>query len=249
MQHIKISAEAVAPDFRKVKVVILEQTHRGIAFGRGAEFKAKNGVRLYSSSGPQVCLTGAAPTVYMQGSSRHRDNDALLFTTAQFALFKEAVIEFNAAYAVPMVAPKHIKIAGTPIGPDFSTVAVEVLEQTDFCANFGTSDAKGLGAAEFISGRIRLASDADDYVSLKKFIPKRHAAKRLMGTFYFLSMKNQMFGTKTTVTVEVWAELQKAVKAYNAFYANPTPAGAKKPAKAAAPKAAPARQACTEVVG
>jgi hypothetical protein len=244
MKHIKFQA---TPTFNGVDVVILEQA--GLS-----TYRATNNVTLMSDCCPRQYLRADnTGTVCLRGRITYRDNEVINFSTAQYAAFKAAVEEFNKVNAVKMVAPKHIQIKATPT---FTGVDVEILSQTCYTSQFGTADAKGLGAAEFIHGNIRLASCKDDKVGLKSFIPKRHHGKSLIGTFYVLRSGLQATYTrKATVTTAVFAELRAAVEAYNAKYAVPTLPGGTKPKKVAAPvvkataPVAPKTDACTIIVG
>ena len=113
-KHIKFAATPVAPDFQKVKVTILEQTHRGAGFGSGfsyegsRKFRASNGVELRSYLFPED--NSSDNKVAMRGTSVGCDNRVLTFSAAFYKKFKEAVEEYNrvnapAAPVVPKLAP------------------------------------------------------------------------------------------------------------------------------------------------
>ena len=104
MKHIKFQALPVGPDFQKVKVTILEQTHRGYGFGWGCNYFAHNGFAISSIDFPD---TGGGK-VFMRGSNAYRDNNSFTIDVATYAKFKAAVEEYNRVFAAPAkpVAPK-----------------------------------------------------------------------------------------------------------------------------------------------
>lgn len=261
-KHIKVQATPVGPDFQTVNVQILEQTHRGRDFGKYSSTFTHAGYTLESSSCPQV---HGPNFCFMQGSSTYDNNRVLNMPVATFTKFKAAVEAYNKEFAGPAktVAPKHIKLEALPIGPDFQNVRVKIIAQTNDKDTFGISDAKGNYHNAFVTtkSKIRLASCDDDAVGMKKFLPKSCAGKGMIGTFYCL--RNKIYaGTAAataTVTAAEFAELKKAVEAYNDFFKDYTAPGVAKPApkKVAAPKKAPAAKAyalpkaepCAVIVG
>lgn len=93
MRHIKFKAVPVAPDFQKVEVTILEQTHHNYDFIR---FRAKNGFTLDSAAFPEVRVS--EDKVFLQGHLTSHHNDVLTMYTAFYQKFKAAVEEYNEFY-------------------------------------------------------------------------------------------------------------------------------------------------------
>lgn len=108
MKHLKIRGELMAPDYRKVKVTVLQQTHFGEYFGDktlnynyrrcpGNSF-VHNDIRLFSWIGagklhPDKAM-GAKISICLSHSPPKRQ---LVFTLPieYWASFKEAVIAYN----------------------------------------------------------------------------------------------------------------------------------------------------------
>lgn len=104
MQHIKFQAMPVAPTFQTVKVTILEQTHRGSAFGNYGSF-TYGGFTLKSVDEP--ALGWSSSECFVRGIRTYNDGKTIEMPVATYAKFKAAVEAFNRTFvAKPVAKPK-----------------------------------------------------------------------------------------------------------------------------------------------
>lgn len=98
MKHIKVKAEVVAPDFQKVKVTILEQTHRGTAFGPSPyRHPTDKNYGIHSACYPEVQDWGRM--LAMRGSYSDRDYNTLLIPIEHWPKIKETIEAYNTEFA------------------------------------------------------------------------------------------------------------------------------------------------------
>jgi len=221
MKHIKYTATPVGPKFDQVEVVIVEQSRVREEFGKYGlgchEFKASNGLALYSANSPQIMNKA---TIRVWGSDPTKNGNKLIFTTSEYNKFREAVEEYNEFFKdKPKIKkPQVLRIHAEAIGPDFKNVSVEVVEQNCFEGQFGNRFlCEKIG--DFVHGKVRLCSSVggSGVKFEESFVPTEHRNKGLIGTFYVANneTKKDKDKLKTTVTVEVWQEILAAVEAYN----------------------------------
>lgn len=221
MKHIKFSVEPIGPDFQSVKVVILEQTHTVREFGRNGEISyTHKGYTLSSVSYPEDDYR--SNRCFVRGKNYEFDNNAIILSVASYQKFKAAVEAYNEEfkYVTPMVKKKverkHLKVSGTPIGPAFQTVEVKILEQTHFGREFGDRYIDH-SSSDFCSpaSQVRLVSYGGNSICCLNFVPKELRG-RVTRSLYVEGARVK--GSIITVSTAEWAEIIKAVEAYNKHF-------------------------------
>jgi len=218
-KSIKLSVKPIGPDFQTVEVGIVEQSHRGVDFGlRGYEF-THGGVCLRSEG--SLALYGA--TLFVRGTRRDLDHRTVSMPVDTYAKIKAAVEAYNALFSFE---PHHIKISGTPVGPDFQFVDVQVLEQTHRNKSF-TEDARAFKAS---NGFVLKSGSYPDY-----YYPD--------SAIYLRGEEVCNDNRIVRVPAATFKLLKDAVEEYNKVYSAPK--------KCAAPAKAPAApvEACAVVIG
>lgn len=211
-KHIKYKAEAVAPDFTRIKVQILEQTHRGSEFGeKGSTEFYHAGISLGSIGNPAAGVT----LFYVRGSVSAADNNVMEMSVAAYQNFKKIVEAYNEYFKEePKKERRHIKVSAKP-SDDLTTVEVTILEQTHFGNGFGnvsTVPTVGRDYA-FIHEGIRIYSLPGD--------PPKFRADYLPAArdYNSVSLKGRAEHSNTfTVPIEKWPKVRGAIEAYNEFY-------------------------------
>jgi len=195
-KSIKLSVKPIGPDFQTVEIGIVEQSHRGAEFGTcGEEFK-HDGFTL-SSQGALALYGGL---LYVRGTRRDLDHRTIAVPVATYVKIKAAVEAYNAFFSFD---PRHIKISGTPVGPDFQFVDVQVLEQTHIRKDFSEN------ANYFVaSNGFKLLSDTSP-----AFYSIGHNELYLRGT------DNRSDNNVMRVPAATFKKLADAVKEYNEVYA------------------------------
>lgn len=203
-KHIKFKATPVAPDFQKVKVQIMEQTHRNNDFGIGGigNFTYSD-YTLNSARYPAPCGAGGA---YVRGNSISCDDRAIELPVAEYAKFKAAVEAYNKEFGKDK---RHIKVEATP-SEDFSVVEISVLEQSHFGEEFGNKNSLVLNNSLFYHGDIILGSYNAVGMSKDTYDKKLRVFLRSSGE------KNDST-SKVDVPIEKWPAVRAAIEAYNAF--------------------------------
>ena len=94
-KHIKVQA-AILPNFDQVLVRVLEQTHKGAAFGKtDNRFVASNGIVLASNNRPARDKDDAN-VVWLQGAQVAKNNKSIAISAARWKKVAAAIQEYNA---------------------------------------------------------------------------------------------------------------------------------------------------------
>lgn len=150
-KHLKISGEPAGPDFMKVKVTVLEQSHFGDEFGiAGTGSKYSHGFvhgGLYlGSANPEVkywetALPSAADHTHRFYVKQHNLSDNSCEVPAEvWPKIRAAVEKYNEYFSAPEKEVRHIKYKAYHGGKD--KVSVQILEQTHRGFRYNHGDFK-----------------------------------------------------------------------------------------------------------
>jgi len=120
MKKIKVEVIKVA-GFDKGLIRVLEQTERGADFGMyDNTFTASNGVKLVSNRKPardadRAFDKSAANTVYLRGSDRTQDNNAIAIPVGRLDKVLAAIEEYNRVFRFWQKPVYHAVPAPRPV--------------------------------------------------------------------------------------------------------------------------------------